>query len=415
MDEVRNESTAMVICDPNKCFGCQACRNVCPVSAIAVLSDEKGFLRPVVDQDKCNQCGLCIKVCPVEKTEGSCQNVAGPHVYAAWIKNSNIRMQSTSGGLFYAIASYVIDQGGVVFGARWTDDWQVAHDYCLKREDLCKFVGSKYIQSDIGNCYSIVKRFLTEGRSVLFSGTPCQVAGLKTFLQKTYDNLLCVDLVCHGVPSHAVFKKYLQMIETGHKDKVTDIKLRHKEPLWSSCSVRIAFKRAEPYLSRVQVDPFFAGFTSNVFLRISCYTCPYATVRRQGDLTIADYWGYVPSGWRYTDFDRGCSLVLANSSLGEKTFSAISRMLVYEEKTIEDAIRGNPSLQHPFFKAGNSDAFWQDFRAGMEFTALARKHFTFETVPKITLLYRMRNHYRCMIPSGLIALFKYFRKQLRRS
>ena len=197
------------IVDKSQCCGCTACVSVCPKQCIAMQEDEEGFLYPVVDTSLCIDCNLCQKVCP----ELHPMNTRTPlHVYAAKHKDEQIRLASSSGGIFTLLAEKVIDEGGVVFGARFNASWEVVHDYTETKEGLTAFRGSKYVQSWLGNCFSKVRSFLSEGRKVMFTGTPCQVAGLKQYLRKEYDNLLTVDVVCHGVPSPKVWRMYLDEV-----------------------------------------------------------------------------------------------------------------------------------------------------------------------------------------------------------
>lgn len=192
--------------DKKDCCGCSACVQRCPKQCISLYEDEEGFLYPRVDKTVCIDCGLCEKVCPVLNQSEGHEPIA---VYAAKNPNEEIRMQSSSGGIFTMLAERIIDEGGVVFGACWDKDWNVVHDYAESKEDIAKFRGSKYVQSNIGETFKQTETFLIEGRKVLFSGTPCQIAGLKHFLLKDYDNLLTIEIICHSVPSPGVWKKYL--------------------------------------------------------------------------------------------------------------------------------------------------------------------------------------------------------------
>lgn len=193
--------------DKKECCGCSACASVCPKNCITMSEDSEGFLYPHVDESVCIDCHLCERVCPMINHGKDREPLA---VYAAKNSNETIRMQSSSGGIFTLLAERVIDEGGVVFGASFNDRWEVVHDHVETKEELAKFRGSKYVQSKIGDNYRKVKLFLSEGRNVLFSGTPCQISGLKKYLRKDYDNLLAVDFICHGVPSPGVFRTYLQ-------------------------------------------------------------------------------------------------------------------------------------------------------------------------------------------------------------
>lgn len=206
--------------DKKECCGCSACVQRCPKQCIVMKEDEEGFLYPVVDKEVCIDCGLCEQVCPVLRQREEREPL---EVYAAFNKNEEVRMQSSSGGIFTALAEPIIKEGGVVFGARFNEDWEVVHDYVETVEGLSAFRGSKYVQSRIGCTFSQAEQFLKQGRKVLFSGTPCQIAGLKLFLRKEYENLLSVDFICHGVPSPGVWRQYLNefIVYQGNKKKIS--------------------------------------------------------------------------------------------------------------------------------------------------------------------------------------------------
>lgn len=195
--------------DKSNCCGCNACVQKCPKQCISMREDDEGFLYPYVDKILCIDCGLCEKTCPVINSKEERKPL---NVFAAKKPNDEVRMQSSSGGIFTLLAENVIDEGGVVFGAGFNERWEVVHSFAEKKEDLAKFRGSKYVQSKVGNSYKQAEAFLKQGRKVLYSGTPCQIAGLKQYLRKDYANLLAVDFICHGVPSPGVFRTYLRAI-----------------------------------------------------------------------------------------------------------------------------------------------------------------------------------------------------------
>lgn len=213
--------------DKSQCCGCEACRNVCPKQCITLKEDKEGFLYPEINVTTCIKCGLCERVCPMLLQSNKERMPVA--VYAAKHKDDNIRLVSSSGGAFTFLAEKVIEQGGVVFGARFDENWQVVHDYVETKSELSLFRGSKYVQSRIGNSYQQVQQFLKSGRLVLFTGTSCQILGLKLFLRKQYDNLLAIDVICHGVPSPKVWKKYLNEVAFGHCSQITDISFRNKK------------------------------------------------------------------------------------------------------------------------------------------------------------------------------------------
>lgn len=355
------------ITDKHKCCGCTACISVCPKGCISMSEDKEGFLYPIVDSVKCIDCGLCEKVCPVLHP---LKNEAEPLVYAAINNDESIRMQSSSGGIFTLLAEYVIENGGVVFGACFDRDWNVVHDYTETKEGLARFRGSKYVQSNVGNSFSQVKAFLDSGREVLFSGTPCQVAGLKNYLRKPYPNLLTVDLVCHGVPSPEVWRKYLQ--ETVCKayrikknksainlcDYISDISFRFKDKGWKKYSIKIVFRNG-----KFEMIPFFENLYMNAFLsdlslRLSCYTCPTKQHNVQGDITLADFWGVNELNPDIDD-DKGCGLILMHNK--EKLSLLLSLDCKLVDCKFNDVIKYNPSILCSVEKPINRKFFWKMF------------------------------------------------------
>lgn len=312
------------------CCGCAACVQICPKVCIRLVEDAEGFLYPHVDRNSCIDCGLCEKVCPII-------NVGGPReplrCYAAKNKDERIRMESSSGGIFTLLAENIIDDGGVVFGARFDDKWEVVHDYTETKAGLAAFRGSKYVQSRIGNTFRQAESFLKEGRKVLFSGTPCQIKGLKLYLRKDYDNLLTVDFICHGVPSPGVWRQYLDetfrkpdrragrgknTVLSSPKDisVITGISFRDKKLGWKKFSFVVRGKSAgqadknSVLLSDIhQNNVYMKAFLSDLILRPSCYGCRAKGGRSGSDITIADFWG-IQNIMPDFDDDKGVSLVL---------------------------------------------------------------------------------------------------------
>ena len=251
------------------CCGCMACVSVCPKQCIKMIEDEEGFLYPEIDASRCIDCKLCEKVCPelCQKEERSPLSV-----YAAKNKNEQIRLASSSGGIFTLLAEKVIDEDGVVFGARFNEKWDIVHDYKETKEGLVAFRGSKYVQSYMGDCYQKVKSFLQQGREVMFTGTPCQIAGLKNYLRKDYDNLLTVDVVCHGVPSPKVWRIYLDEIaRKGGKNtvlshpicgkaEIKSIDFRSKSTGWKKFSFALFYIYRESLYERFSLESELASF-----------------------------------------------------------------------------------------------------------------------------------------------------------
>lgn len=329
----------IMINDKKDCTGCHACSNICPKSCITMKSDNDGFWYPIVDYDKCIKCQLCIKVCPIiNKTTVRNQ----PSAYACYNKDENIRLESSSGGIFTLIAEQIIDNGGVVFGAGFNKKFSVFHSYVKTKEELEKFRGSKYVQSKIGDTYKEAKEFLDQGTKVLFTGTPCQIGGLKSYLKKDYDNLFCIDIICHGVPSPKVWEKYVSYQEKRAGLLTQRIDFRRKNEGWKRYSVSFLFKNNTEYTQTHNKDLFMKGFLNNICLRPSCYACDFKTLHRQSNITLADFWG-IENILPVMDDNKGISLIFVNSINGQFMLEQIKDKILYKEVDIKQSIMYNPS------------------------------------------------------------------------
>lgn len=298
------------ILDKHNCCGCNACVQKCPKQCILMHEDEKGFLYPQVDLNKCIDCHLCEKICPSLNQEEPSEPFA---CYAAKNTDEDIRKQSSSGGIFTAIAEKIIAEDGVVFGASFDDNWQVVHSYVKFKDDLELFRGSKYVQSKIGEAYVEAEVFLNEGYKVLFSGTPCQIAGLKHFLRKEYDNLLTIEVVCHGAPSPMVWREYLGSLKLKnigsilHKDKSTG---------WREYSFTIKDVKGKIiFTERASDNKYLMAFRRNLTLRPSCFLCPAKAGKSRADITLADYWG-IERLFPQMDDNKGTSFICVNTNKG---------------------------------------------------------------------------------------------------
>lgn len=335
------------ICEKQLCTGCGACMNICPKQAITMQTQDIGHIYPVIDPGKCVDCGLCHAVCPAgHKAVFRTPKTA----YAAWAKDAGEHKSSTSGGAAAVFSNYVLRCGGVVYGCVF--DGTVSHCRIDRLGDAKKLKGSKYVHSHINETYQSVKKDLQTGVPTLFIGTPCQVAGLKIFLcGKEYENLICVDLVCHGVPSQKLFFEYLEEQGIDQRD-VESISFR--ESKGSYLNVRL--KNNKVYRKSSFDDLYYMGFYDNILLRESCYNCEYATDTRVGDLTIGDFWGLgkeIPFEEKTTD---GVSLILVCSETGERFLQNVDSALSLFERPVSEAIKGNANLNHPSRK-GNHDRF----------------------------------------------------------
>lgn len=333
--------------DKSHCCGCNACATRCPIQCITLIEDMEGFRYPVIDTSLCINCGVCEKVCPIIHQEEEKKPIES---YAIINPDESIRMQSSSGGAFTAIAEQVISEGGVVFGASFDENWEVHHTYTETKSGLSAFRGSKYLQSRIESSYRDAERFLKAGRKVLFSGSPCQIAGLKRYLHKEYDNLIAIDFICHGVPSPKVWRIYLKekissiRTEAGEKSVlssslnrvpvITGIAFRDKEMTgWKKYSFVIrgksAFKTDKNLVLLSNIlheNIYMQAFLNDLILRPSCHNCPSKKGKSGSDITLADFWGIekiLPS----LDDDKGVSLLLVNSKKGINVTDNISSII----------------------------------------------------------------------------------------
>lgn len=334
------EKKKIQLASTDTCTGCGACVQSCAKGAISMVEDREGFLQPHIDEKLCVGCRKCEQVCPVISPI-SIPQYFETKAYAAINTDEDIRMQSSSGGVFYELAKWTIEQGGVVFGARWDEKWEVMHDYAENLEGVKAFMRSKYVQSRVEETYKQAKRFLDEDRWVLYSGTPCQMAGLHAFLGKDYDKLIMVDLICHGVPSPGVWRKYLKEATKG--DKILNINFRDKTEGWCTHQCMVTTTSTTTRREQQMANPYFRGFLRNVYLRKSCYHCVFRTYHRISDLTIADYWGVEKLCPEMHD-DKGTSVVLVHSEKGAQLIKNIGNGLRVKLEQKEDVIKCNASL-----------------------------------------------------------------------
>lgn len=358
----------IIITQKQNCYGCSACVNKCPKACISMVEDNEGFLYPQVDLESCTDCGLCEKVCPINNNFFLNHT---PDVYACKNKNEKIRLGSTSGGSFTALAEYVLNNNGVVFGAMFDENFNVIHGHVENKEDMDKLRRSKYSQSLLGNIYKTAEEYLKQGRDVLFSGTPCQIGGLKSYLQKEYDNLIAVDLICHGVPSPKVYREYIALLKDKYQEKITNVNFRDKNRGWKSFSFSIFFER-NIYSQGKKDDLFLRGFLACYFLRPSCHTCGFKGRYRGSDITIADYWGIHTKFPEYDD-DLGVALVIVNSERGNKVWGQISPKMDVLQSELEHAAKYNLSYSSPVPSHPKREQFFADLDI-MDFQKVIEKY-----------------------------------------
>lgn len=366
------------------CCGCEACSQICPKHCISMTRDTEGFLYPKVDTTICIECGMCEKVCPIINQFDEKKPSA---VYAAKNNDELERLSSSSGGIFILVAKQIISEGGVAFGVKFDENWNVVHSYCETVEELSKFQGSKYVQSRIGDSYKTVEKFLKNDRKVLFTGTSCQIAGLKHYLRKEYDNLFTIDVVCHGVPSPKVWENYLNDIKCAKRSigkntvslslnetsvKITDVLFRDKTNGWKKYGFKITYvacKATENSVSKSPInqqsisliEPFYdniymKGFLRNLYLRPSCYYCQAKAGKAHSDITIADYWG-IQNYYPQFDDDKGVGLIMINSSKGDKMYNSLHLNSI--QTAYEEGFSANPVIEHSVSVPKYRSLFWK--------------------------------------------------------
>lgn len=350
--------------DKELCCGCTACAEACPKSCITMHEDEEGFLYPIANPKDCISCGLCEKVCPILNREKKGKRPIT--VWAAYTLDEDIRKNSSSGGAFYSIASYVIRQGGVVFGTKYNNHWGAEFSYAETIEGLKALMVSKYVQSEVGTAYKDCEAFLKKNRNVLFAGTSCQISGLKHYLRHSYDNLLTIEIICHGVPSPRVWQMYLDEIsgEKGadikERKQIEQISFRRKDPSWDKFNMYISFtdKENETINTYHLENTYMKAFVHNLILRPTCYHCKFREGRAGADITIADYWGVVKFHPHFND-DKGTSLIMVGTNKG---LEIINQLSLYKEKSsYKKAVYCNPAIAHSHTKHKKREYFFSNY------------------------------------------------------
>lgn len=335
------------------CCGCTACASVCAHHAISMEPDAMGFLYPKVDTDKCTECGLCEKVCAFNPNYDRSLNLPEPQIYAARHKDMHEIETSRSGAAFIAISDYVLEQGGVVYGAGYAEHFRVVHKRATNKEERNEFKGSKYVQSDLRDIFPQVKADLKQGLTVLFSGTPCQTAGLASYIGKRLrEKLILVDIVCHGVPAPYIWRDYLVYLEKKYKQPIVGVNFRDKSRIgWSGHIESFLFQDGH----KREFNTYTYLFYRHIMLRPSCSKCHYTNFNRPSDLTLADYWGWQKLSPSFNADNKGCSLLLINTPKGAELFSKKKDIINY--LTTTQALCIQPNLQNP----SRFDSKWIDF------------------------------------------------------
>lgn len=348
-----------VLCADDVCTGCSACMNACGQRAIYVEANEEGFYRPVVIDSKCIGCMKCERSCPI--LHPLLAEISQGVVYAAWNKDEEIRRQSASGGAFTALAERVIEKGGVVVGAAYSSPAEVRHICVDDKENLKKLRSSKFVQSRVGFVYRAVEQYLMSQREVLFTGTPCQVAGLMAYLKHEYDNLICVDFICHGVPSPLLAEKYVEWLERKYGD-IDYIDFRDKRKGWFDALRVVHLKNGKNRVMRGKSDNYWIAFNKSNCLQLCCYDCRYRGQQRLADITIADFWGIGKSiSFAHKDeVEKGISMVMCNSEKGQNYLDCCKDKLILFERDIREVFSGNQTIIHSVKMPGDRATFYAD-------------------------------------------------------
>ena len=363
----------MKLCCRKECTGCSACVNVCPKKAISLQYDDRGFLRPVIDESKCINCNMCSKMCDKLKNHMSEENHNTNffQAFACKLKDDKKRMQSQSGGLFSALAEVIIEKGGVVYGAGFDDAHHVKHFRVTTIDELNRIKGSKYVQSDIDNSFENIIKDLNNKKTVLFSGTPCQVAGVEALLdfkKVNKDNFFSCDFICHGVPSPKIYENYINLLETNKGSKISEFNFRDKlEKGWKSHVETYRFQHGDKVVETIYSDLFY----SNLALRQSCENCKYVSKNRPGDLTMGDCWGIEKINPDLWNDNKGISICLIQTQHGKELFEMASDKLdIYE---IDAEVYSQPNMSHSSYVLYQKENFWKDYKK-MKFDKFMKKY-----------------------------------------
>lgn len=356
------------------CSGCQACKQICPRNAIDMIEDEEGFLYPKKNSN-CIECGLCEKICPLQNK--ILNKTIEQKVYAGEYKDKDILRKSSSGGAFTAICNSFCDENYVIFGAKFDNNFHVKHDYIEDINEIDIFRKSKYVQSDINKMYLKVKEFLNQGKKVVFSGTPCQIAGLKSFLNnKEFENLLCVDIICHGVPSAKVWNQYIKYVEKKYNSRIKEINFREKiieDKKYNSRNLKIKLENGKIITENSNKSYYLKGFHNKLFYRPSCEKCKFANSNRISDITIGDCWG-INKIHPELDVHKGVSLIVINTEKGNKIKEKLEEYMNLQKLDLNFAIKENAQFREPTKFHKNRDKFYKSIDNNLKFNKKIKKY-----------------------------------------
>lgn len=379
--------------DKSKCCGCNACGDVCPKDAITFDTDIEGFAYPNINHDKCIDCHLCEKVCPILQIDRlKVNDLDNPICFAAQCKNLQSLFNSTSGSAFATLAEKMYKMGGYVGGAIFNDDYSVSQFISSDKGDLDKLRNSKYVQSDSQGFYKQVMDLLVAGEKVLVCGLPCQMAGLRSFLRKDYENLIILDLICLGINSPKILRGYLDYMEEKHNSKIVYYKAKNKELGWRQLTTKIVFENGDVEYDKKDTNYFTHGFIgTHAYARPSCYDCKFKGFPRVADITIGDLWGAERIVGKEYDCDLGTSVILVNSKKGQDYYQSVLSSFKTKEISLDEVIKGNPALMVPTAKPLiDREAFYRDL-SNMRFIDFARKYIKIPSESKLTIKTVVKN------------------------
>lgn len=343
--------------DKYKCCGCNACYSICPENCIEMKMDEEGFLYPCVDERKCIKCNLCKKKCPYLND----RKWVNFQLYGAFSNDSEVIKKSSSGGLFSLLSKIILDNDGVVYGAKYNEKNLVVHDYITTYDEIDKLRGSKYVQSDMNKSLRKVKQHLKAGLYVLFSGTPCHIAGLKSYLDNDYENLYCIEIVCHGVPSPKVYSDYIKFLENKFKSKIKTINFREKSNGWEKYSILIQFENGKAIMENAIENTYMKGFLKDLYIRPSCFQCRFKNFSSGSDITLGDLWGVSNIDKNFFN-NNGVSIVSINTKKGKQLFDKIPEESICKNKfNLNDVIKYNPCLVKSTPLCKDKDNFFKEY------------------------------------------------------
>lgn len=389
LDNIKNE---IELINPKECSGCFSCLQKCPQNAIVSYENEEGFKYPLIDKNKCVNCGICLKVCP-QLRKSPPKEEKYPKAFAMFNKKDDELIESSSGGVFSVLARYVLEKNGIIYGAAYDDKLKVMHMSVSQINELHKLRSSKYVQSDLKNVFLDVEQKLKEGKVVLFTGTPCQIAGLKAFLIKEYDKLYTCDLVCHGVPSPKLFEVYIEYLNKKFKSKVSAYNFRAKERSGWGLESKVTTVDGKIRFLDARLDPYYSNFLNGNIYRENCYNCKYANCNRESDITLADYWG-IKKIHPEMYSKKGRSLVLINNKKGENLIEKVRDELEVISTNLKFAIKNNKNLEEATMRPKIRDDIYIGINS-LEPTNFINKRlkvkYSFKTLIKACIPVKIKN------------------------